>query len=129
MSLVEKVKAQIQTIIDEEIKTLEGIEGHVAERVQETSERIKNLIQSYVDLEKTLGNMPNLGLLSLTSDIAKVVDWDAEKIGYSVDAFGVSVTIGHWQPFQQHPAGDKFKLDPKKKYKLLVAFIPIEEST
>ena len=128
MSLVEKVKAQIQTIIDEEIKTLKEIEERVGNRVQETSEKIKELIQSYVDLEKTLGNMPNLGLLSLTSDTAKVIDWDEEKIGYKVDLFGVSVTIGHWQPFQQHPAGDKFKLDPKKKYKLLVAFIPVEES-
>ena len=129
MSVVEMIKAEIQIIIDEEIKTLEGIEGRVTERVQETSEKIKNLVQSYSDLEKTLGNLPNLGLAGLTSDTAKVVDWEEESknLGNFVNPLEFSFNISAKRLFYNHPSGPDFNLE-KKKYKLLVAFIPIEES-
>ena len=133
MSVVEKIKAEIQVIIDEEIKTLKGIEDRTVGKVQETSERIKNLIQSYSDLEKTLGDLPKLDLMGLTSDTVKVIDWEKQKKNIkiiSIPGGGIRLSVaGGWDLFIEHPGGAAFHLDPEKKYKLLVAFIPIEEST
>lgn len=130
MSLIERVKAEVQNIIDEELTTLVKVEGRVAQSVQVTSKRIKDLIQSYSDLEKSLGTMVNLGLMGLTSETAKVMDWEREKQRmqqWSIDN-GFQLSISGSILFQEHPAGSAFKPDPKKKYKLLVAFIPVEES-
>lgn len=127
MSLVERVKEQVKQIIKDELDRLEDKSKYCETVVKETSEKINKLIDSYANLEKTLGEMHILGLGGITSDTAKVVM--VPKCGYiQHDNKGIRVVqIDRHDVFHNHPGGEYFFLDPKKSYKFLAAFIPVEE--
>lgn len=128
MSLVERVKEQVKQIVKDELSRLEDKSKYCETIVKETSEKINRLIDSYAILEKTLGEMHILGLAGITSDTAKVVALRDvfTSLPYPYGNM-MSVRIIDINPFREHPSGSDFKLDPKKHYKFLAAFIPVEE--
>lgn len=131
MSLVDRVREEIRGIIAEEIARLKQYKEYSDGVVEKTENRLKNLIESYKELEKELNAVDLVGLRGLTSSTAKVMEFDHTKIGmqYSShrDWVEFHVEIGGRRVFTDHPGGPEFGLDTKKKYKILVAFIEVKE--
>lgn len=122
--LIEKVKEQAKGIVEEELNRLKDEKSRLETVVEDTSKRIQALIQSYADLEKSIGEMNVLGLAGVTSDTAKVeILKELENYEYN----HLTVDVRNHPMFLDHPSGRYFNLDSKKKYKVLVAFIPVEE--
>ena len=124
--LIDRIKKELDAIVEEELSRVTDEEKFLKELPERTRRRLRALIDSYKDLEKTMAILGQLSILGLTSDTAKVGEIETSNLGgYSVDS--VYVSVANYSPFSRHPAGDRFKLESGKKYKVIVAFIPEEK--
>lgn len=130
MSLVDRVRQEIRGIIAEEMARLVEYKEHADEVIERTSKRLDGLVESYKDLEHELDGVKLTGIMSLTSDTAKVSPFDLQRPrGYmrSDGVYEVTVNVDSSNPFDDHPSSRYFKLSEAKKYKILVAFIELKE--
>jgi hypothetical protein len=130
VSLVDRVREEIRGIVAEEIGRLKQYKEYSDGVVEKTESRLKNLVESYKELEKELNAVDLVGLRGLTSSTAKVMEFNQTRIGMQYgnrDWVEFHVEIGGRRVFTDHPGGPEFGLDIKKKYKILVAFIEVKE--
>lgn len=123
--LIDHIRKELDAVVDEELARVTDEEKMLKELPERTRKRLRALIDSYKGLEQTILQLGQLNILGLTSDTAKVGEIDSSQYGSVADM--VYVSISNYSPFARHPAGDRFKLEPNKKYKVLVAFLPVEE--
>lgn len=128
-SVVDRVRGQIQAIIKEELLILQGEKKRLNSLVDDAEKKIEGLLESYRDVEKTLGDLKTMSILGLTSDTVKVVKIRGKDLYGSIRDDGVvdvDVNVDSMGLFNSYSTGRYFKLRKDREYRLLVAFIEEE---
>ena len=82
------------------------------------------LFDGYLELEKTMKEFSTLSILGVTGKTAKTMEWPPYYyVRSGLQEETLTIGVNGYDTFYQHPTGREFKLNGKKKYRLLVAFI------
>lgn len=128
--LIEHIRTELADIVKRELGGLEKEEEYMKRLPEITRKKMEDLIDAYKDIEKVVSKLGALGILGLTSKTAKVatVSTSHNLPDMSTDILDVGpepdLSISGYALFRQHPSGPRFELQPNKKYRIIVAFIP-----